>query len=104
MIEHHLKGTSIGVQKLEQPDEQGNTFRLLIVDGRVDAAGTLIPNTGSGQVFWVYMDNAAASTVRQGFEDLMEGREPTSLKRVEIVPGHVLKDHLGAGGQRRNGK
>ena len=69
MIEHHMKGTSIGVQHLEAPDEQGNTWRLLVVDGQVTPQGGLIPGTGTGQTFWIYMDDAAAATVRQGFEE-----------------------------------
>lgn len=92
MIEHHIRQSSLGVQRMEEPDEQGNSFRLLIVDGRVDNAGNLIPGSGSGQIFWVYMDDAAASVLRQGIEDA----KPSAVARVGkpkmVVPrgnGHL---------------
>lgn len=82
MQEHHMKGTSIGVQRLETPDEGGNTWRILVVDGQVTPQGALVPGSGSGEQFWIYMDDAAAAIVRQALEGASGIAVPKAPKLV----------------------
>jgi hypothetical protein len=63
--EIRLTGTQIGLERFEQPDESGHTYRLCIVDGMVNGDGTLAPGSGSGDVFWVYMSDAAVAELHR---------------------------------------
>lgn len=68
MIEEIYKGAAIGVQRLDQADELGNTWRLIVIDGQV-VDGNLVPGSGTGKVVSVFLDDVAAAAVRDGFSD-----------------------------------
>jgi len=84
MRELHLKGTSIGVHKLEKPTEEGSTYRLLIVDGVIDGAGNLEPGSGSGEIIWVYMDDPATAALHEQTEGASKVLVPGQPKMTVI--------------------
>lgn len=65
MIEEHWKGITAGVQKLEQPDEGGSTYRLCAIDGYMDEHGDVVLGSGTGRVLWLYFDDEVAKTIHE---------------------------------------
>lgn len=77
-----MTGTQIGLEKFEQPDDSGHTYRLCVVDGMVNADGTLTPGSGSGDVFWIYMNDEAVAELHRSSAEATRIAIPAKPKLV----------------------
>lgn len=72
MIEQVIKGAAVGVQRLDEPDELDNSWRLVIIDGQV-VGGQIVPGSGSGMLISLFMGDEAAKAIHDSLEEASSG-------------------------------
>lgn len=85
MKETALAGWSFALQRLDEPHLSGSTWRLILIDGRIDKGGNLVPGSGTGELISVYLDDPAVATLHEQSEGASKVVVP-GLVPVSVSP------------------
>lgn len=84
MIEHVHTGLGFALARIEGAEPPAPTWRLLFVDGQAAPDGSLVPGTGSGQLYSFLLDDSAVAILHEQSEGASKIVVPAK-PRISVV-------------------